>query len=240
MSELLIPIIAIVTLGSSIIGTLAGFGISTIMMPVLAFLLPYQEALLLVGIVHFFGDISKMIYFRKGLRWHLLITFGLSGIIASFVGARFAYLLPGQMPTRILGIFLFIYSVYLLTNQSWKLPKKTGTEIVGGAISGFLAGLVGIGGATRSAFLAPFNLTKEVYIFTAGAIGFLVDSTRITTYLAQGQTLSTQLLLGMIIFIPMSFLGGFIAKQFANKIPENRFRQFISAMIFFLSITLII
>lgn len=238
MNELLIPIIAIITLVSSIIGTLAGFGLSTIMMPIVVLLIPYKETLLLVGIIHFFSDISKMVYFRTGLRWKLLLTFGLSGIIASFIGAKFAYLLPGQLPSKILGIFLFFYSMYLLTNQSWDLPKKTATEIIGGAASGFLAGLIGIGGATRSAFLAPLNLTRDVYIFTAGAIGFLVDSTRITTYLAQGQTLPSGMIWGMLIFIPMSFLGGFIAKQYSNKIPEYRFRQFISAMLFIFAITL--
>lgn len=240
MNDLLIPFVAIITLACSVIGTLAGFGISTLMVPVMVLIIPYQEALLLVGIIHFFGDISRMFFFRHGLRWKLLLTFGISGIIASFFGARFTSSLPAHMPIQILAIFLFLYSFYLLANQSWKFPKKTSVEVAGGAVSGFMAGLIGLGGSVRGPFLAPFNLPKEVYIFTAGALGFLIDTTRIGTYLYHGQTIPSNLLWGLLIFIPCSFIGAFFAKQFSNKIPEQRFRQFISAILFIIAIKLLI
>lgn len=240
MNDLLIPFIAIITIASSIIGTLAGFGISTIMLPIMVLIIPYQQALLIVGIISIFGDISRMIFFRQGLHWRLLLTFGISGIIASFLGARFSVLLPTDIPIRILGLFLFVYSYYLLTNQSLKLPRTKRAEVAVGGISGFLSGLIGLGGDTRGPFLAPFSLSKDVYIFTAGAIGFLIDSTRIGTYLYQGHSTSPLLLWGLFIFIPCSFIGAFFAKQFASKIPEQRFRQFASGILFIIAVKLMI
>ena len=73
--------IALLTLLASVIGTLAGFGISTIMVPILLIVFPLPQTLLLVGIIHWFNDIWKMLLFRKGIRWNLFLAFGLPGIL---------------------------------------------------------------------------------------------------------------------------------------------------------------
>jgi hypothetical protein len=51
-------------------GTLTGFGTSKIMVPVLVFLYLLPQTLFLV-IIHWFGDIWKMLLFRSGIRWRL-------------------------------------------------------------------------------------------------------------------------------------------------------------------------
>src|SRR5512136_1799330 len=60
--------IALLTLAASIIGTLAGFGISTIMVPILLSIFSLPQTLLLTGIIHWFNDIWKMLLFREGIR----------------------------------------------------------------------------------------------------------------------------------------------------------------------------
>ena len=60
--------ISILTFIASIVGTVTGFGTSTIMVPALLFFYPLPQVLLLVGIVHFAGNIWKMIFFHSGLR----------------------------------------------------------------------------------------------------------------------------------------------------------------------------
>ena len=74
-------------------------------------------------------------------------------------------------------------------------------------LSGFLAGLIGIGGAVRSMFLLAFNLPKEVYVATAALIAFVIDLTRIPTYLFTGavENHSYYSLLPLLIII--AYLG---------------------------------
>ena len=79
--------IAILALIASIVGTITGFGTSTIMVPVLLFFFPVSQVLLLVGIIHWFGNIWKITLFRGGIRWNLLLLFGLSGIVRSINSA---------------------------------------------------------------------------------------------------------------------------------------------------------
>jgi len=72
-----VALIAALTLVASAVDTMTGFGTSTIMVPVLASFLPLPQVLLLVGIIHRFGDIWKMALFRSGVRWRLIGLFGL-------------------------------------------------------------------------------------------------------------------------------------------------------------------
>ncbi len=110
----------------------------------------------------------------------------------------------------------------------------------GGALSGFFAGMFGIGGAIRSMFLSAFNLPKAVYIATAGAIGLLVDSTRIITYFTGSVILPDELWWGLFLFIPISFVGAKFAKHIVDKIPQDRFRSVIAIFLLLIGIKLII
>jgi len=57
-------IIAAITFIAAVFGTGTGFGISTIMVPVILFFYPLPAALLFVGIIHFTGDIWKVLFFK--------------------------------------------------------------------------------------------------------------------------------------------------------------------------------
>ena len=110
--------------------------------------------------------------------------------------------------------------------------------IVGGAISGFIAGLIGTGGALRSAFLTAFNLEKEKYIATAAVIAIAVDATRIPVYLS-----SDFMDEKYYYFIPMLFviaiLGSFIGRKIVDKISQDKFRKLVLFAIFLISLKFI-
>ena len=89
-------------------------------------------------------------------------------------------------------------------------------------------------------FLTAFDLPKAVYIATAGAIGLLVDSTRIIAYFTGGATLPKELWYGLLLFIPISFIGAQIAKRIVDKIPQNKFRVMVAVFLFAIGLKLIL
>jgi hypothetical protein len=220
--------IGVLTLIASVVGTITGFGTSTIMIPVLLFWYPLPQALLLVGIIHWTGDIWKMLLFRKGATVNLLLLFGVPSVIAAYIGARMTLSVEPTILLRILGAALIAYTVFLLFYSSWKLPKTNATAVAGGALSGLMAGIFGVGGAVRGAFLAAFDLPKHVYIFTAGAIALMTDSIRLITYGIGNVNLPRELWLGLIAFLPLSFIGAWIAKRIVRHVPESVFRSLIA------------
>jgi uncharacterized protein len=242
--------ITLLTLIAATIGTITGFGTSTLMIPVLVIFFPPVEAIFLVAIIHWFGDVWKVALFRSGFNLRLLALFGVVGLVTSYLGAYISLGTNEEILLRVLGAFLAGYALFLIFQSllrqgfggqaKFKIPAGNLTALSGGALSGFFAGMFGIGGAIRSMFLSAFDLPKAVYIATAGAIGIMVDSTRIITYFTGGATLPRELWYGLFLFIPISFVGAQIAKKIVDKIPQNKFRVVVAVFLFAIGLKLIL
>src|SRR3972149_6826163 len=136
--------ITLLTFLAGILGTITGFGISTVMVPIVLLFLPLPETLLLVGVIHWFGDIWKMYFFKKGFDTKLLLLFAVPGIIMAYVGARMALTLPEVLLSRFVGLILLSYVVYLFFKPNFKLKDNVLTASLGGAGSGFVVGVGGV------------------------------------------------------------------------------------------------
>jgi len=235
-----IPLMLVIVIIASGIGTMTGFGTSTIMVPIMLMRYPVPQALFFVGIIHFFGNVWKLLLFRKGVRWKLILSFGVPGIIGTYLGASLVFNITAVVLSRILGSFLIIYVVYLFVKSSFKVKPNLVFGACGGALSGFLAGVFGIGGAVRGLFLTAFDLPKAVYIATAGSIALFIDATRLTTYFSEGARLPKSLLHGLPLFIPASFLGAAIAKRIVDKIPQQHFRKIVAVFLLLMGVKLLL
>ena len=233
-------LLCLLTFVASGIGTATGFGTSTIMIPVLTLFLQMPIALLFVGVIHLFDDIWKILLFKRGIDWKLILGFGLSGIAASFLGASLSLHVQGLPLKHILGGFLILYVVYLFLKRGWALPKKHSTAVCGGLLSGLFAGFFGVGGAVRGAFLTAFNLPKNVYIFTSGLLALFIDITRVIRYMWGGTSLQHNLLTALILCIPISFVGAYVAKRFLDRLPQEFFRAFVGVFLALIAAKLLI
>ncbi|RPJ36832.1 MAG: sulfite exporter TauE/SafE family protein [Planctomycetaceae bacterium] len=240
MTAMEVVLILIIVVVASTVGTLTGFGLSTIMIPVMVLFYPMPETLLFVGVIHWFSDLWKLLLFREGIRWRLILSFGIPGIVATILAARLLFSISGTVLARILGVFLIAYVVFLLTKSAFKVRQSPATAAIGGTLSGFSAGIFGMGGAIRALFLSAFDLPKAVYLATAGAIAIAIDTPRLATYVWQGARLEPLLLWGTLLFVPASFLGANLGKSLVNRIPERHFRKVIAAFLFIIGLKLLI
>ena len=138
---------------SEIIGAVAGFGSSTILLPLALFFVDFKTALILVAISHLIGNIGRINFFRRGLDKKIIITFGAPSILLSFLGASLVGIIAQSTLQIILGIFLIALSVLFLLKPSLKFAANTRTTITGGGISGFITGIVGTGRDCEPHFL---------------------------------------------------------------------------------------
>jgi uncharacterized membrane protein YfcA len=235
-----IILIAILSLVAGGVGTLTGFGTATIMVPVLLLTYSLPETLLLSGIVHWFGNLWKIGLFWSGLRWRLIFLFGLPGLLFTWIGASLVYHIEQDILAPLLGASLMLYTIFIFFNQSFRLPATNKIAVIGGTISGFMCGIFGVGGAIRGAFLSAFNLPKAVYISTAGFIGLIIDTGRLTRYLIEGTTISSLPLWSLLIFICASLAGAVIAKRLVDIIPQQKFRLVIMVFLFAVAIRYIV
>ena len=106
---------------SEIIGTMAGFGSSTIFLPFASYFIDFKTALVLVAIFHLFGNISRITFFRHGLNKNVLLFFGVPSFVLSLVGA----VLVGDLPQTILKLILGIFLISIILNapiSRWPRP----------------------------------------------------------------------------------------------------------------------
>jgi len=210
------------------------------MIPILVLFVSVPVALLFVGVIHLCGDIWKVLLFRRGFDWKLILFFGVSGIAASFIGSSLSLQAQTFPLKRILGAFMISYVAFLLLRRDWAFPKTNATAVSGGVLSGFFAGFFGVGGAVRAAFLTAFHLPKEVYLFTSGLIALFIDLTRVARYVWGGTRLEGNLPIGLAFSIPISFLGAYLAKRFIDKLPQRHFRIFVGVFLALVGLMLLV
>lgn len=220
------------------VGTIAGFGSSTILLPLAIFFFNFTTALTLVSFFHFFGNLSRVSFFRAGLDKETIIKFGIPSVIFSLAGALLVKYVSQDLLKGMLGAFLLIYSTTFLLKEDFQIKKSFTNTLLGASLSGFLAGLIGTGGALRGAFLNSFNLPKEKYIATSAFIAIAVDATRIPTYLKEG-FLQSSYNWYLIILLPCAIAGSFIGKRVVAKVPQKAFKKVVLIAIFLISIQLI-
>ena len=224
---------------AEIIGTMAGFGSSTIFLPLALLFVDFKTAIILVAIFHLFGNLSRIIFFREGFDRRVILQFGVPSVLLSLLGAFLIGVLPQPVLKLILGIFLIVTSVSFMAKPGLKFPANTRTFIAGGSATGFITALVGTGGALRATLLQGFNIEKVKYVATTATIALATDITRIPVYISQG-FLTQQYYLYLPILFVIALAGSFIGRKIVKKIDQEKFRKMVLVAIILVSIKFII
>lgn len=209
---------------ASFVATVTGFGFSTVAIPVLSFFFPLQPVVLLVSILHWFGDVWKVLLFHRSFNWPIILTFGIPSIVAAYIGGSLAFTLFVAYASYIFGLFLVAYALFLLRYPQFSIRPTRIASTIGGFVSGFSMGFFGIGGAIKDAFLLAYNLPKMEHLATIGAIGLCVDSVRLFAYHQSGLSLPQDLLWSLMFLIPASFVGAKIAQRYIAVVSQEKFR----------------
>ncbi|MDQ4014745.1 MAG: sulfite exporter TauE/SafE family protein [Thermoproteota archaeon] len=224
---------------AEIVGTMAGFGSSTIFLPLALLFVDFKTAIILVAIFHLFGNLSRIIFFRQGFDKKIILQFGVPGILFSLLGALMIGVLPQPVLKLVLGVFLITTSVSFLIKPELTIPANISTFIAGGSVTGFITALVGTGGALRAILLQGFNIEKIKYIATAATIALATDATRIPVYISQG-FLTEQYFIYIPILFGIAILGSFIGRRVVKRINQGLFRKIVLVAIILVSIKFII
>lgn len=223
---------------AEVVGTMVGFGSSTVFLPLALLFVDFPTALTLVAFFHVFGNASRIGFFRHGLHWPLVLKFGVPSVIASLIGALLVSRIPQDTLKAILGLFLVLYAGVLFWKQQLVFRASTTNTIVGGGMSGFLAGLIGTGGALRSAFLTAFGLPKEQYIAVAAVTALMVDLTRIPVYVQQG-FLDRSFWWYLLPLFGIALIGSWVGRKIVTRIPQDKFRIMVLAGLFVIGVKFI-
>ena len=134
-----------------------------------------------------------------------------------------------------LGVFLILLSLLFLIKKNLIIKPNKKEAIVGGTLSGFVAGILGTGGAIRGLTMAAFNLEKNVFIATSAVIDFFVDFSRSIVYFFNGY-ITKEVLVYIPFLVVIGFIGTYIGKQILHKITQDNFKKLSLIMILVIGI----
>jgi uncharacterized membrane protein YfcA len=220
---------------AEIIGTVSGFGSSILFVPIASMFFDFKIVLGITAIFHVFSNLTKIFLFRKGIDKNIALKLGIPAVLFVILGAFLSKFVPQKELELFMGILLLILSIFLLIYTNKKLEKTDKNLIAGGVVSGFLAGLVGTGGAVRGITLAAFNLEKDIFIATSALIDLGVDSSRAVVYFLNGYVVK-EFLFTIPILIPISILGSWLGKLILQKISQKIFQYIVLGVIILTSI----
>jgi uncharacterized membrane protein YfcA len=173
----------IVAILSGATATVVGFGIGSMLTPLLALRFGTATAVALVTLPHAVATAVRCWRLRAHVNRPVLLRFGLLSAGGAFAGAViYTRLGPGAL-TRVLGGLLLLTAVAQLTGWTSRWQPRGPVVALFGVVSGFFGGIAGNQGGLRSAALTAFALPPLGFVATATATGVLVDAARTPVYL---------------------------------------------------------
>jgi uncharacterized membrane protein YfcA len=184
----------------------------------------------------FRSNAAKLVLFGKHVRWRLLLLLGIPSVVCVILGAFLSTRLQFKYTELILGLFLIAFSVLFFCKPLIKLSPTRLNPVSAGGIAGFLAGLIGTGGAIRGLALAAFDLEKGVFVATSAAIDSGVDFSRMIVYL-QARYLSPAFYWYIPGLLLVAFVGSYLGKIALNRLDQKNFRRIVLVLIFLIGLT---
>jgi uncharacterized membrane protein YfcA len=227
-TDTLVIVAAVIAGGVSAV---TGFGIGSLLTPLLATEVDTKVAVAAVSIPHVLGTALRFSLVQGTVDRRVLWGFGLASAVAGLIGA----LLQGWAANRWLnGLFggLLLFAAASEASGLARRLRFRGTAAwVAGAVSGLLGGLVGNQGGVRSAALLGFDLSRHTFVATATAIALFVDGARLPVYLVT----QYQDLIALARWIAVASIGVIagtvLGSRVLRRIPEVWFRRVLALIL---------
>jgi len=231
---------AVVAALAGAIASVTGFGIGSLVTPLLALRMGTKLAVAAVSIPHFFGTALRFAKLRRHVDRRVFWRFGLTSAAGGLVGALSQSMAQGPLLRMVFGGLLIFAGVTGLTGLAGQMRLGRRTAWVAGALSGFLGGLVGNQGGIRSAAMLGFEVPKEAFVATATAAALMVDGARMPVYLVtQGREIVG--VWPVLVASTIGVLAGtLVGARILAHVPESVFRRVVSALVLILGIAMIV
>lgn len=241
---------------ASLLTLFSGFGLGTVLMPVVAIFFPVPVAVALTAFVHLLNNIFKLSLLRRHVCWPIVLRFGLPAMAAALPGAWLLAVmsdLPEIYSYNTLGVaaavtplkitvglllILFATAEWLPALKNINLPARA--LPVGGLLSGFFGGLSGHQGAFRSAFLLRAGLDKNQFVASNAAIATFVDVARLAVYGLNMTLLMIHLNKGLLAAATLAaFAGAAAGTAGLKKVTIGFIQALVAVTLYLLGILLV-
>ncbi len=243
-----LAVVCAAALAASGLTLFSGFGLGTLLMPVVALFMPLEAAIAATAAVHLANNLFKAALLGRRADRNVVLRFGVPAVLAALAGAWLLTRMAGLRPLLdyhafgrdlavspaklIVGGLIAGFVLLELSPRFSKLSIDAKYLPLGGAISGFFGGLSGHQGALRSAFLIKAGLSKESFVASGVLIAVLVDVARMAVYgrdmIRHRETLDWPLVAAASL---SAFAGAFLGARILEKATIRTVQRLVAALL---------
>jgi hypothetical protein len=233
-------VVLIAAVAGGAVAAVTGFGIGSLLTPVLALQVDTRLAVAAVSIPHALGTAFRLWLLGGRVAPRVLWSFGLTSAAGGLAGALLQARVATPALMVVFGALLIFTAAAELTGFSRRMRFEGPLAPVAGAASGLLGGLVGNQGGIRSAALLGVQLSREAFVATATAVGLMVDAARVPVYLWLQHDALAGIGAWIAIAIAGVIAGTLIGMRVLRWIPETAFRRTVGVLLGLLGAAMIV
>ena len=236
MFELLLALVAV---AAGAVAAVAGFGIGSLMTPVLGAAVGTELAVAAVSVPHLAGTAFR--FWRLGVApdRRVFWSFGVTSAAGGLAGALLHSRAGNPALTLVFGCLLLFTSASEWLGWSERMRFTGPAAWLAGGVSGLLGGLVGNQGGIRSAALLGFDLERRSFVATATAIGLVVDAARMPLYFIQERQRIVALGPWLALATAGVLAGTVLGSRLLVWIPQRQFRRVVAVVLALLGLWMI-
>jgi uncharacterized protein len=217
-----------------------GFGIGSLLTPLLLTRFSAPVAIGLVALPHLLATAARFFRHRDAIDRTVLWRFGLPSAAGGAIGGALHGILRSDALVSVLAALLILTGVANLTDGfgRWQPPRIMASLV--GLLSGLCGGLVGNQGGLRAAGLSAFRLEPRAFLATGTAVALLIDIARTPFYLARGGRMMLDLWLPVTVAAAGCLLGTVIGERLFFRMSPVQYRRVIGFAVLLLGAWLLI
>jgi hypothetical protein len=207
-------------------GTLSGIvgtGSSIMLMPVLIYAYGPKQAVPIMAVAAVLANLSRILAWWREVDWRACAAYSLTGIPAAALGARTLLALPSRAVDIAIGVFL----IAMVPVRHWLARHQLKLSLwhiaAGGAVIGYLTGIVVSTGPLSVPLFLFYGLTKGAFLATEAASSLGLYLSKSVTFERFGALTPDIAIKGLIAGSSLMF-GAFIAKRFVLRLEPDVFR----------------
>ena len=233
-------VVAIVAALAGGIASIAGFGIGSLLTPLMASQYGMKTAVGAVAIPHVIATVLRFWRLRSDVNLHVLLGFGLMNAAGSLAGALIHVWVDNPVLAIVLGLLLVFAGLIGLLGYADRTRFSRRIAWIAGVLSGAFGGLVGNQGGIRSAAMLGLGIQGPAFVATATAIGVAVDAVRMPVYFATESSRIFGAWPAITAGVIGVILGTLAGEHLLRKMPEMLFRRAVSAILLAVGVYLLI
>ena len=232
-------LILLVGIAAGAVASIAGFGVGSLLTPLLTTTFDAKLAVALVSVPHAIATLLRLWRLRHDIAWRVLRGFGVASAAGGIAGAYVFTQARADVLAGVLGALLVFVGCAELAGIAKRLRFSGTSAWIAGAASGVFGGMVGNQGGIRSAGLLSFALPPRAFVATAAAIALIVDVVRLPVYtFAEGPAMLAQWRIMSIATIAV-VLGTFAGSAILLRLTADTFRRVVGGVLLLLGVGLL-